>query len=226
MIRVLLADDQALVREGFRMILDAQDDIEVVGEAGDGREALHQARTLRPDVVLMDIRMPELDGIEATRRLLARQDPGGPRVLVLTTFDLDAYVYEAMKSGASGFLLKDVPRQQLIEGIRTVAAGEELLAPAITRRLIERFVQAPPPGGGVPEPLSSLTERELGVLELVARGHSNAEIAGMLFLAETTVKTHLSHLLTKLDLRDRTQAVVLAYETGLIHPGEASSPRA
>lgn len=226
MIRVLLADDQALVREGFRMILDAQDDIEVVGEAGDGREALHQARTLRPDVVLMDIRMPLLDGIEATRRLLTRQDAGGPRVLVLTTFDLDSYVYEAMKAGASGFLLKDVPRRQLIEGIRTVAAGEELLAPAITRRLIERFVQAPPPGGGVPEPLTSLTERELDVLGLVARGHSNAEIAGALFLAETTVKTHLSHLLTKLELRDRTQAVVLAYETGLIHPGQASPPLA
>ena len=220
MIRVLLADDQELVREGFRMILDAQDDITVLGEAADGRQALRQARALQPDVVLMDIRMPGLDGLEATRQLLAGGPTSGPRVLILTTFDLDTYVYEAMKAGASGFLLKDVPRRQLIEGVRTVATGDALLAPAITRRLIEQFVQAPPPDSGVPEQLAGLTERELDVLKRVARGRTNAEIAADLFLAETTVKTHLSHVLTKLGLRDRIHAVVVAYETGLVRPGE------
>ncbi len=219
MIRVLLADDQALVRDGFRMILEAQEDITVVGEAANGREAVRQARALRPDVVLMDIRMPELDGLEATRQLLAPGHASGLRVLVLTTFDVDSYVYDAMKAGASGFLLKDVPRRQLIEGVRTVATGDALLSPSITRRLIAQFVQAPPPASGVPEQLAGLTERELSVLRLVAQGCTNAEVAGELFLAETTVKTHLGHILTKLGLRDRIHAVVVAYETGLVRPG-------
>lgn len=220
MISVLLADDQALVREGFRMILAAQDDITVVGEAANGREAVGQARALAPDIVLMDIRMPEVDGLEATRRLLAAAHAGSPRILILTTFDLDTYVYEAMKAGASGFLLKDVPRRQLVEGVRTVAAGDALLAPAITRRLVEQFVRFPLPVIGVPEELSGLTARELDVLRLVARGRTNAEIASDLYLAETTVKTHLGHALTKLGLRDRIHAVVLAYEIGLVRPGE------
>jgi DNA-binding NarL/FixJ family response regulator len=217
-IRVLVADDQALVRGGFRMILDAQKDIEVVDEAEDGREALAKVRDLRPDVVLMDIRMPELDGLEATRRLLAGDC--GSRVLILTTFDADEYVYEAMKAGASGFLLKDVRPEQLAEAVRTVAAGDALLAPAITRRLVEQFVRRPPPGAGRPPELDELTERELDVLVLVARGLSNSEIASALFLTEATVKTHLTHLLTKLNLRDRVQAVVLAYESGLVQPGD------
>jgi DNA-binding NarL/FixJ family response regulator len=218
LIRVLIADDQALVRGGFRMILDAQKDIEVVGEASDGHEALARAREVNPDIVLMDIRMPELDGLEATRRLLAGD--GGPRVLILTTFDADEYVYEAMKAGASGFLLKDVRPEQLAEAVRVVAAGEALLAPAITRRLVEQFVRRPPPGTSRPPELAQLTERELDVLVLVARGLSNSEIASALFLTEATVKTHLTHILTKLNLRDRVQAVVLAYESGLVQPGE------
>jgi DNA-binding NarL/FixJ family response regulator len=222
-IRVLIADDQALVRGGFRMILDAQRDMEVVGEAGDGQEAIESARTLAPDVVLMDIRMPELDGLEATRRLLAAD--GGPRVLILTTFDADEYVYEAMKAGASGFLLKDVRPEQLAEAVRVVAAGDALLAPAITRRLVEQFVRRPPPGSAKPPELADLTERELEVLVFVARGLSNSEIASALFLTEATVKTHLTHILTKLSLRDRVQAVVLAYESGLVQPGEISTPR-
>jgi DNA-binding NarL/FixJ family response regulator len=217
MIRVLIADDQALVRGGFRLILEAQRDIEVVGEADDGREALAKARELEPDVVLMDIRMPELDGLEATRRLVA--GGGAPRVLILTTFDLDEYVYEAMKAGASGFLLKDVRPEQLAEAVRVVACGEALLAPAITRRLVEEFVRRPPPGSRAPVALSDLTERELEVLRLVATGLSNAEIAASLFVSEATVKTHVTHILTKLRLRDRVQAVVLAYESGLIQPG-------
>ena len=208
MIRVLIADDQALVRGGFRMILDAQKDIEVVAEAGDGWEALDKARDLRPEVVLMDIRMPELDGLEATRRLV--RENGRPRVLMLTTFDADEYVYEAMKAGASGFLLKDVRPEQLAEAVRVVAAGEALLAPTITRRLIEQFVRRPPPGSGKPPELAELTERELDVLMLVARGLSNAEVASSLFLTEATEKTHVTHILTKLDLRDRVQALVLA----------------
>jgi DNA-binding NarL/FixJ family response regulator len=219
MIRVLVVDDQALVRGGFRMILDAQEDIEVVGEAADGREALRQVRELGPDVVLMDIRMPELDGIAAARRLLAA--PDAPRILILTTFDLDEYVYEAMKVGASGFLLKDVEPEQLARAVRTVAAGDALLSPTITRRLIEEFVRRPPAGSGTPAELSELTDRELEVLRLVARGLSNLELAGELFVSEATVKTHLTHILTKLRLRDRIQAVVLAYETGLIRPGDA-----
>ena len=218
MIRVLVADDQALVRGGFRAILDAQKDIRVVEEAQDGREAIAKARELQPDVVLMDIRMPELDGLEATRRLLAAET--NSRVLILTTFDADEYVYEAMKAGASGFLLKDVRPEQLADAVRTVAAGDSLLAPAITRRLVEQFVRRPPPGAAKPPELEQLTARELDVLVLVARGLSNSEIASALFLTEATVKTHLTHILTKLNLRDRVQAVVLAYESGLVQPGE------
>ena len=225
MIRVLVVDDQALVRGGFRMILDAQKDIEVVAEAGDGREALQKARELRPDVVLMDIRMPELDGLEATRRLLG--EDGSTRVLILTTFDADEYVYEAMKAGASGFLLKDVRPEQLAEAVRVVAAGDALLAPAITRRLVEQFVRRPPPRSGKPGEVAELTRRELDVLALVARGFSNSEIASTLFLTEATVKTHVTHILSKLNLRDRVQAVVLAYESGLVQPGEElPTPRA
>jgi DNA-binding NarL/FixJ family response regulator len=216
-IRVLIADDQALVRGGFRMILDAQKDIEVVGEAGDGREAIAKANELHPDVVLMDIRMPELDGLEATRRLADGEE--SPRVLMLTTFDLDEYVYEAMKAGASGFLLKEVPPEMLAEAVRVVVAGNALLAPAITQRLIEEYVRRPPPGSGTPTKLSDLTQRELEVLKLVAHGFSNAEIASSLVVSEATVKTHVTHILTKLRLRDRVQAVVLAYESGLVLPG-------
>ena len=217
MIRVLIADDQALVRGGFRMILDAQEDIEVVGEACDGREALARARELTPDVVLMDIRMPELDGLEATRRLL--MGDGTCRVLILTTFDLDEYVYAAMKAGASGFLIKDVRPEQLADAVRVVTTGEALLAPVITRRLIEQFVSRPAPSPGAPQQLDELSERELEVLKLIARGQSNDEIALELFVTRATVKTHVTHILTKLRLRDRIQAVVLAYECGLIQPG-------
>lgn len=217
MIRVLIADDQALVRGGFRMILDAQQDIEVVGEACDGREALARARELTPDVVLMDIRMPELDGLEATRRLLSGD--GTCRVLILTTFDLDEYVYAAMKAGASGFLIKDVRPEQLADAVRVVAAGEALLAPVITRRLIEHFVSRPAPSPGAPEQLEDLSERELEVVKLIARGQSNDEIALELFVTRATVKTHVTHILTKLQLRDRVQVVVLAYECGLVQPG-------
>ena len=217
MIRVVVADDQALVRGGFAMILRAQVDIEVVGEAADGREAVDLVRELAPDVILMDIRMPNLDGLEATRRLF--QNGATTRVLILTTFDEDGYVYEAMKSGASGFLLKDVPPEHLTAAVRTVAAGDALLAPAITRRLIERLVRGPAPGSAPPE-LEHLTARELEVLKLVAQGLSNAEIAGMLFLSEATVKTHVTRILAKLRLRDRVQAVVLAYESGLVQPGQ------
>ena len=217
MIRVLIADDQALVRGGFRMILDSQEDIEVVGEAVDGQEALTLARELEPDVVLMDIRMPELDGLEATRRLVV--DESSPRVLMLTTFDMNEYVYEAMKSGASGFLLKDVRPEQLADAVRTVAAGDALLAPAITRRLIEEFVRRPPPGQTTPPNLAELTEREVDVLKLIAKGLSNGEIGKALFVSVATVKTHVTHILQKLDLRDRVQAVVLAYESGLVQAG-------
>jgi DNA-binding NarL/FixJ family response regulator len=219
-IRVLIVDDQELVRAGFAMILGAQEDIEVVGEAGDGREALERARALRPDVVLMDIRMPVVDGLEATRRLLSGSGPH-PRVLILTTFDLNEYVYDAMKAGASGFLLKDAPRDQLMTAVRTVSAGDALLAPRITRRLIEEFVRRPRPGDATPAELENLSERELEVLKQVARGLSNAEIASILFVSEATVRTHVSHILRKLRLRDRVQAVVFAYETGLVQPGDA-----
>jgi DNA-binding NarL/FixJ family response regulator len=216
MIRVLIADDQALVRGGFRLILEAQRDIEVVGEAEDGKDALAQAHELRPDVVLMDIRMPKMDGLEATRRLLSGD--GDSRVLVLTTLDADEYVYEAMKAGASGFLLKDVRPEQFADAVRVVASGDALLAPVITRRLIEDFVRRPPPGSGPPAELAELSERELEVLKLIAQGLSNAEIAAALFLSEATVKTHVTHILTKLRLRDRVQAVVLSYECGLVQP--------
>jgi DNA-binding NarL/FixJ family response regulator len=211
---VMLVDDQELVRAGFRMILDLEPDLHVVGEASDGEECLRHVRDLAPDVVLMDIRMPRLDGIETTRRLTAAA--GCPKVLVLTTFDLDEYVYRAMRAGASGFLLKDVPREQLVAGVRVVARGESLLAPAITRRLVERFVRLPEPGSGVPDAMRVLSARELEVFGLLARGHSNAEIAAALFLGDATVKTHVGSILTKLQLRDRVQAVVFAYEEGVV----------
>jgi DNA-binding NarL/FixJ family response regulator len=217
-ISVLVADDQALVRAGFRAILEEQDDLDVVGEAADGGEAVAIAQELRPDVVLMDVRMPGVDGIEATQRLL--RDGDAPRVLILTTFDLDEYVYEALKAGASGFLLKDAPRDQLVGAVRTVAAGDALLAPALVRRLIEDFVSRPAPGARSPAELDALTERELEVLTLVARGLANAEIATRLFVSAATVRTHVTHILAKLGLRDRVQAVVLAYESGLIRAGE------
>ena len=216
MIRVLLADDQGLVRAGFRMILKAEPDIEVVGEASDGREAITRTDTLAPDVVLMDIRMPGLDGIEATRRITARDDP--PRVLVLTTFDRDEYVYEALRAGASAFLLKDAPEHQLLAAIRVVADGGSLFAPSITRRLIEQFAQ-PTTTTAAPPALDELTARELEVLRLIARGLSNAEIAAQLVVSQHTTKTHVASILRKLDLRNRVQAVVLAYESGLVQPG-------
>ncbi|HVU77078.1 MAG TPA: response regulator transcription factor [Gaiellaceae bacterium] len=221
-IRILLADDQALVRAGFRMILDAEPEMEVVGEAGDGREAIDQARSLRPDVVLMDIRMPELDGLEAARRILdGVADENGPRILMLTTFDLDEYVYDALRAGASGFLLKDTPPEQLVAAIQVVAQGDALLSPSITRRVIGEFVKGngPKPQAQFPR-LNDLTARELEVLTLIARGLSNAEIARTLFVSETTVKTHVARILMKLGLRDRVQAVVLAYEAGVVSPGD------
>jgi DNA-binding NarL/FixJ family response regulator len=214
---ILLADDQVLVRGGFRLILDAQDDLEVVGEADDGRAAIEQARTLRPDVVLMDVRMPVLDGIAATRTVV--DERLAAHVLVLTTFDEDRVVYDALKAGASGFLLKTVPPGQLVGAVRTVAAGEALLAPTVTRRLIEDFVHRPPPGGGAPERLDVLTDREREVLELIARGLSNAEIAGLLVVSGATVKTHVNRILAKLDLRDRVQAVAFAFRSGLVPLG-------
>jgi DNA-binding NarL/FixJ family response regulator len=218
MIRVLVCDDQALVRSGFRMILDARDDLEVVGEAEDGLQAIALTRKLDPDVILMDVRMPELDGVEATRRVVAAGSRA--RVLILTTFDLDEYVYEAIRAGASGFLLKDVQPTQLVDAIRVVAAGDALLAPTVTRRLLDRFADTLTNGNGAPPPgLDSLTERELEVLKLLAQGLSNAELAERLFLSETTVKSHISSVLRKLQLRDRVQAVVLAYEAGLVRPG-------
>jgi DNA-binding NarL/FixJ family response regulator/class 3 adenylate cyclase len=220
-VRVLIADDQALVRAGFRMILEAEPDIEVVGEAADGREAEAEARRLKPHVVLMDVRMPEVDGIEATRRLLDGEETG-TKVVMLTTFDMDEYVYDALRAGASGFLLKDVPPEQLVAGIRAVASGDALLAPSVTRRVIEEFVRRPPDSVRTPPPkLAELTARELEVLKLIARGLSNAEIAKELFVSETTIKTHVAHVLMKLELRDRVQAVVLAYESGLVQPGES-----
>jgi len=214
--RVLIADDQALMRGGFRMIVDAEEDLEVVGEAIDGADAVRRYEALTPDVVVMDVRMPTMDGIEATRRITAVDPPG--RVLILTTFDLDEYVFDALRAGASGFLLKDRPPEELVAAIRLVARGEALLAPSVTRRLIERFATLPPEPAP-PRGLEELTDREREVLVLMARGRSNAEIAGDLFVAETTVKTHVGRVLHKLGLRDRAQAVVLAYESGLVHPG-------
>jgi RNA polymerase sigma factor (sigma-70 family) len=217
-IRVLLADDHAMMRHGLRGILDAQDDIEVAGEAEDGLAAVEEAIRLRPDVVVMDIRMPRLDGIEATRRLVA-QDAERFRVLVLTTFDLDEYVYEALRAGASGFMLKDTPPERLADAVRTVAAGEALLAPEVTRRLIERHVTATKSEAALRERIGELTEREREILRLLTRGLSNAEIGSELFLSEATVKTHVTRVLQKLAVRDRVQAVVLAYESGFVRPG-------
>ncbi len=222
MISVVIADDQALVRGGFHSILAGQDDIEVVGEAEDGQQAVEVVERQRPDVVLMDVRMPGLDGIEATRRIAARGVP--TRILVLTTFDVDDYVYDAMKAGASGFLLKTAPPRQLVDAVRTIAAGDALLAPSVTRRLVEQFVRRPPPGARVPPGLAELTARELGVLRLVAQARSNAEIATELVVSEATVKSHVNRILGKLDLRDRAQAIVLAYESGFIQPGESARP--
>jgi DNA-binding NarL/FixJ family response regulator len=210
-INVLVADDQAMVRAGFRMLLAGEEDIEVVAEASNGLEAVEKAARYGPEVVLMDIRMPELDGLEATRRILAAG--GSARVLILTTFDLDEYVYEALRAGASGFVLKDDPPEQLIGAVRTVAAGDALLSPSITRRVIREFTRVPRPAP--PKELEELSERELEVFRLIARGLSNAEIGQELFIGETTVKTHVTHILSKLRLRDRVQAVVLAYQTGL-----------
>jgi DNA-binding NarL/FixJ family response regulator len=220
-IRVLIADDQELVRAGFRMILEVEDDIEVVGEAGDGAAAVEAARQLDPDIVLMDVRMPGTDGIEATRQLIISGSRA--RVLMLTTFDADDYVYDAMKAGASGFMLKNAPPQRLVDAVHATAAGEAQLAPAIVQRMIQEFVRRPAPGATRPPELDELTNRELDVLKLVARGLSNAEIAAKLFLGDATVRTHVSRILTKLQLRDRTQAVVLAYESGLIQPGEVTA---
>jgi DNA-binding NarL/FixJ family response regulator len=220
MIRVVIADDEALIRDGFRMILGAQPEVEVVGDAADGSEAVEAAHAQRPDVVLMDVRMPKLDGIEATGRIVAAGLPS--KVLMLTTFDRDEYVYEAMKAGASGFLLKTVPTERLVESIRLVAAGEALLSPEITRRLIEDFVTRPGPKGDRSTELQRLTAREREVLQEVARGRSNSEIAQTLFLSEATVKTYLTRILAKLGLRDRAQAVVFAYENGVVRPGAPS----
>ena len=220
-VRVVIADDQQLIRTGFRMILAAEPDIEIVGEAATGTEAVSLNRDLRPDVMLMDIRMPELDGIEATRRILAQSHEPKTSVLILTTFDLDEYVYDALRAGASGFLLKDVPAPQLAAAIRTVGAGDALLAPSITRRLIEEFA-APRTPSITPPGLSELTPRELEVFRLVATGMSNGEIATHLIVGETTVKTHVTRVLMKLGVRDRVQAVVLAYEAGIVNPGHAT----
>jgi DNA-binding NarL/FixJ family response regulator len=218
--RVLIADDQDLVRAGLRMILEAEPTIDVVAEATNGREAVEQARLFHPDVVLMDIRMPELDGLAATRLLLESPETTA-RVLILTTFDLDEYVYEALRAGASGFLLKDSPPEELVAGIAIVARGDALLAPSVTRRVVEEFAHRPRAHPGSQEALEQLTPRELDVLRLIARGLSNAEIAASLVVSEATVKTHVAHILMKLELRDRVQAVVLAYESGLVEPGAA-----
>jgi DNA-binding NarL/FixJ family response regulator len=213
-VRVLIADDQALVRSGFRMIIDARDDLEVVGEAEDGAEAARLAGELDPDVVLMDVRMPEIDGIEATQRIVSSGSE--TRVLVLTTFDLDEYVYAAVRAGASGFLLKDVRPEDLVDAIRLVAEGNALLGPTVTRRLLEHFADGEP--GPTAAAVGELTEREQEILRLVAQGHSNAEVAAKLFLSEATVKTHVSSILRKLGVRDRVQAVIAAYDAGLVRP--------
>jgi DNA-binding NarL/FixJ family response regulator len=222
-IRVLIADDQQLIRAGFRMILSTHADIEVVGEATTGAEAVALTRELQPDVVLMDIRMPDLDGIEATRRILAHNRQPTTHVLILTTFDLDEYVYDALRAGASGFLLKDVPPDQLAAGVRMVSSGDALLAPSITRRLIEEFAASRTPPDTIPG-FNELSPRELEVFRLLATGKSNAEIAAELIVAETTIKTHITRILTKLGVRDRVQAVVLAYETGLVTPKTRGGP--
>jgi DNA-binding NarL/FixJ family response regulator len=219
-VRVVVADDQLLVRSGFRVLVDSAPDLEVVGEAGDGVEAVELARLRRPEVVLMDIRMPTMDGLEATRRIVADELLTGVRVLVLTTFDLDEYVYQALRAGASGFLLKDTPPADLLAAIRVVAAGDALLAPRVTRRLIEEFARRPEPAAD-PAALAALTDREREVLTLVARGLSNAELADRLYVSAATAKTHVSRILAKLQARDRAQLVMLAYESGLVRPGSA-----
>ena len=218
MTKILIADDEALVRGGMAAMLTAEDDFEIVGEASDGADAVEQVMLRHPDVVLMDIRMPRVDGIEATRRLVAQRSPA--RVLIVTTFDLDEYVLEALRAGASGFVLKDTPPTRLAEAVRLVAVGEALLAPSVTRRLVEHYIRQPSPDQNMAGRLAELTQRELETLRLVARGLSNAQIAQRQFVSEATVKTHVSHILTKLDLRDRVQAVVLAYETGIVKPGQ------
>jgi DNA-binding NarL/FixJ family response regulator len=220
-IRLVVVDDQAVVRAGFQTILAAQPDIEVVGEAADGLEALHVVNAERPDVVLMDIRMPRLDGLEATRRMLSRGDP--VRVLIMTTFDLDEYVYEALRAGASGFLLKDVGREELARAVRTVADGDALLAPTVTRRLIDAFVRRGPTGRAESAALGSLTAREREVLQCIARGMSNSEIASELFVGEATVKSHVASVLFKLDVRSRVHAVIAAYELGVVQPGDGDA---
>ena len=221
-VRVVIADDQALVRAGFKMILEAEPEIQVIGEAEDGVEAVEMIKRLKPDVALMDIRMPRLNGLEATREVVSNGDAERPtRVLMLTTFDLNEYVYEALRAGASGFLLKDVPADQLVAGIHVVAQGEALLAPSITRRLIEEFAKNQPVERAAPKEVEELTAREMEVFKLIARGMSNAEVAAELIVSETTVKTHVARILMKLHLRDRVQAVVYAYESGMIQPGAA-----
>jgi DNA-binding NarL/FixJ family response regulator len=222
MTKILIADDEALVRGGIAAMLSAQNDFEIVGEANDGADAVEQTLLRRPDVVLMDIRMPNVDGIEATRRLAARRSPA--RVLIVTTFDLDEYVLEALRAGASGFVLKDTPPARLAEAVRLIAVGEALLAPSVTHRLVEHYIHQATPDERTAGRLAELTERELETLRLVSRGLSNAQIAQHQFVAEATVKTHVSRILTKLDLRDRVQAVVLAYETGIVKPGQSSDP--
>jgi len=222
--RCLIADDQAMVREGFAAVLGSQPGLLVVGQAADGADAVRQARQLEPDVVLMDVRMPVMDGLQATRQILsAAARPDRPRVLMLTTFDLDEYVYEALRAGASGFLLKDATATELIHAVRVVAAGDALLAPSVTRRLIADFARQPRLAPPFPPSLGALTQRETEVLRLIAQGRSNTEISGTLVIAEQTTKTHVGRILAKLDLRDRAQAVVLAYETGLVTPGEPGS---
>ena len=219
-IRVVLADDQALVRAGFRMIVESQPDMEVAGEAGDGLEAIELVRRERPDVVLMDIRMPRVDGIEATRKITGESRKPATRVVILTTFELDEYVFDALAAGASAFLLKAAPPEELIRAIKVVASGDALLAPSVTRRLIEEFAKRPEPALYQPRRMDVLTERELEVLRELARGLTNAEIAARLHVSETTVKTHVAHVLGKLELRDRVQAVILAYEAGLVLPSQ------
>lgn len=227
-IRIVIADDQPLMRAGLRMILESEADLEIIGEAGNGRDAVEVVRRTRPDVVLMDIRMPDLDGIEATRLIVGEGSESGTscsftRVLVMTTFDLDEYVYASLRAGASGFLLKDIPADDLVAAVRTVAGGDAVVSPSITRKLIDRFAEVTPdPALDADAVLSALTDREREVLVLIARGKSNTEIAAALFVAETTVKTHVGHVLTKLGLRDRVQAVVLAYEVGLVRPGDGA----
>ena len=222
-LRLLLVDDQSLVRSGFRMLVEAQPDMEVVAEAADGHEAVSEARRTRPDVVLMDVRMPKMDGIEATRLITEDASTSGCRVLILTTYDLDEYVFRGLRAGASGFLLEDVAPEELVKAIRVVADGESLLSPSVTRRLIEEFVQTPEPAAAPPPQLGSLTEREREILELIGHGLANREIAERLFLSMATVKTHVNRVFSKLGLRDRAQAVVLAYETGIVRPHDSAS---